>query len=70
MESQDVPMSVLKCHHIIPTLVQSSDSPVLSTSSTSSDPSTKSASYPVLVVPELTILAEAYPEHLNGPGRG
>ena len=64
MESQDVPTSTPKHCCIIPTLVWSS------TSFTSSDPSTKSPSYPVVVVPEFTILAEAYPEHLNRPGRG
>ena len=70
MESQDVPMSIPKCCHIVPALVHSSDFPVLATSSTSSDPSTRSASYPVVVVPELTIPAETYPEHLNRPGGG
>ena len=68
IESQDVPMSIPKHHHIVPTLVNLSDSPVPPMSSTPSDPSTRLASYPVVVVPELTILAEAYPEHLNRPG--
>ena len=70
MESQDVPMSIPKHHCIIPTVVHSFDSTVLSTSSTSSDLSTRLVSYPVVVVPELTILAKAYPEHINRPGRG
>ena len=67
-ESQDVPMSIPKHHDITPTLVQSSDSPMSFTNSTSSGPSTKSISYPVVVVPELTIPVEAYPECLNWPG--
>ena len=37
-------------------------------SSTSSGPSTKLVLYPSVVVPELTIPADAYPEHLNWPG--
>ena len=37
-------------------------------SSTFSGSSTKSVSYPVVVVPKLAIPAEAYPEHLNQPG--
>ena len=63
-------MSIPKHHCVVPILVHSSDSPVLSTSSTSSNPSTRSVSYLVVVVPELTRLAEAYPEHLNRPDRG
>ena len=70
MESQDIAISIPKHLHIISTLVHSSDSPVPSTNSTSSDLSTRSVSYPVVVVPELTILAEAYPECLNRPGGG
>ena len=70
MKSQDFPVSPPKHHCITPTLVQSSDSPMLLTSSTSSDPSTKSASYPIVVVPDLKIPVEAYPEHLNQPGGG
>ena len=69
-ESQDVPMSIPKCHHIIPTLVHSSDSPVPSTSSTSYEPSTRLVSYPAVVVPKLTIPAEAYPACLNRPVTG
>ena len=65
MESQDVPVSTPKHHCITPTPVQSSDFPMPFTSFTSSDPPTKSASYPAVVVPELTIPAEAYPEHVN-----
>ena len=67
MESQDVPMSTPKHHHIIPTPVPLSDFPMPFISSTS-DMSTKSALYHVVMVPELTIPAEAYPEHLNWPG--
>ena len=69
-EYQDVTVSTQKCHHIIPTPAQSSDSPMPFTGSTSSDPSSKSASYPVVVVPKLAIPAEAYSEHLNQPGGG
>ena len=69
-ENQDVPVSIPKFHRIVPILVCLSDSPVPSTSSTSSEPSTRSVSYPVVVVPELTIPAEAYLEHLNNSGRG
>ena len=70
MESQDVPMLTPKHCSITTTLVWSSDSPLPFTSSTSSDPSTKSASYPVIVVPELAIPVVAYPEHSNWPGGG
>ena len=68
MESQEATMSTPKCHHITPALVWSSDSPMPFTSSTSSDPSTKSTSYPVVVLPEFAIPAETYPKHLNQPG--
>ena len=50
-----------KRHHITTTLI----SPSVSTM-----PSTGSTSFPVVVVPELAIPAEAYPEHLNRPGGG
>ena len=63
-------MSTPKYHHITPTPVQSSDSPMSFTSSSSFDLSIKSASYPIVVVPEFAIPAEAYPEHLNWPGGG
>ena len=59
MESPDVLMSIPKWCFIIPTLVHSSGSPLPSTSSTSSNPFTRSVSYPHVVVPELAIPAEA-----------
>ena len=67
-ESQDVPISTQKHCHITPTLVQSSDSPMLFISSTSPGPFTNSVSYPVVEVSKLAIPMEAYPEHLNQPG--
>ena len=57
----DIPVLVSKCHYVSTTLISQSISTKLSTSST--------ASSPVGVVPELAIPAEAYPEHLNRPGR-
>ena len=69
-ESQDVPKSTPKHHHITPTAVQSSDSPMPSISSASSDPATKSISYQIILVPKLAIPVEAYPEHLNWPCGG
>ena len=50
--------------HITPTPVG-----LLSSISTSSS-STSSAKFPVIVVPELAIPAEAYPECINRPGGG
>ena len=70
MESQDVPMSTPKHHHFTLTLVWSSVSPMPFISSTSSGPFSKSVSYPGVVVPQLTIHAEAYPEHINWPEGG
>ena len=67
-ELQDVPDSIPKHCHITLTPVQSADFPMPSTSSTSSVPSSKSILYPVIVVPELAIPTETYPEHLNQPG--
>ena len=58
---QEAPQNVLKHHCIVPTLAPTLDVP--STSSTLS-------SYPIAVVPELTILTDAYPKHINSPGRG
>ena len=46
-----------KCHHITPILI----SPL---------PSTSSISLPVVVVPELAIPVEEYPEHINRPSGG
>ena len=57
----DIPAPVSKCH-ISTTLISSSVSAMPSGSST--------ASMPIVVVPELAIPADAYPEHLNRPGRG
>ena len=66
-ESQGVPVIALKCHCIILMPVTASASPQPSTSSSSSSLPSKSASYPVIVIPELAILVEAYPEHVNQP---
>ena len=63
MESQYVPMSTPKCHCITLTPVQSSDSHMPFISSTSSGSSSKSVSYPVIVVPKIGIPTEAHPEH-------
>ena len=58
----DIPAPVSKCHHVSTTLVSPSVSAKPSTSST--------ASFPNVVVPELVIPAEAYPEHVNRQGGG
>ena len=65
-DPQEVTPSVIipKCCQIAPTPIQSPKSPIPSSSPSLSGPSTKSASYPILVVPELTIPAEAHPEQL------
>ena len=52
--------------HIIMTLVKSSS--LLGTTSLSASPSV--STLPVVVVPELAISVEAYPEHINRSGRG
>ena len=63
-----------KYHHIIPTTLQSSESPPLSESLSSFNgppspgPSVKSTSYPTIVVPELAIPTEALPKQINQPG--
>ena len=57
-----------RASHIFPTLVPSNEIPT--TSSTSSDPSIRSTSCPIVVVPELAISAEVYPECINIPGGG
>ena len=69
-ESQDAPVSIPKHCHITPMPVLSSESPLPSTSSPSSGPTSKSVSEPIIVIPEHAIPAEAYPEHLNWPGGG
>ena len=63
-DPQEVTPSIIipKCCQIALTPIQSPESPIPSSSSSSSGPSTKSATYPILVVPELTIPAEAHPE--------
>ena len=66
-ESQDIPVMTPKYHHLTPMLVTSSASPLVSASSPSSSLPSKSASYPVIVIPELAIPVEAYPEHVNWP---
>ena len=58
----NIPVLVSKHHHISTTLISLSISTKLSTSSITS--------FPVLVVPELAIPAEAYPECLNRPDGG
>ena len=50
--------------------IQSPKSPILSSSSSSPGPSSKSPSYPTLVVPDLTKPAEAQPKRPNEPGGG
>ena len=69
---QEVAPSIVipKCHQIAPTSIQSPESPILSSSSSSPGPSSKSDTYPILVVPELAIPAEAQPEQLNQSGGG
>ena len=63
-DPQEVTPSIIipKCCWITPTSIQSSKSPILYSSSFSPGPSSKSATYPILVVPELTIPAEAQPK--------
>ena len=62
------PQEIPKCHHIMPTLIQPSESAPLPSSPPSPGPSSKSTSYPTLVVPELSIPTEAQPKWLNQPG--
>ena len=71
-EPQDVslPTPIQKHCWISPTPIWSSESPIPSSSSSSSDPSTKSVLYPIIMVPELTIPVEAYHEWLNQPSGG
>ena len=62
-DSQEMtpPSTVIPKHHrIAPTLIQSPKSP--SSISSAPNPSTKSATYPTLVVPELAIPVEAQPK--------
>ena len=56
--------------HIVLTSIQPSDSTSLPSSPPSPGPSNKSTSYPILIVPELAIPAEAQPKWLNQPGGG
>ena len=63
--SQDVPVITPKCCHLTLTLVTYSVSPLPYTSSSSSSLPSKSASYLVIVIPELAIPVETYPEHVN-----
>ena len=58
----------LKGHHLTPMPVTSSASPLPSTSASSSSLPSKSASYPVIVIPQLVIPVKAYPEQENQPG--
>ena len=69
-DPQDVSQPILIPEHcsIVATLVPSTQVP--STSSTFSDPSIRSTSCPIVVVPELAISAEVYPENINKPGGG
>ena len=55
---------------IVPISIQPSDSMSLPSSPPSPTPSNKPTSYPILIVPELTVPAEAQPEQLNQPGGG
>ena len=66
-DPQEVTPSIVipKCCWISLTPIQSPKSP-----KPSSGPSTKSATYPILVVPKLTIPAEAHPKQLNQLGGG
>ena len=67
-ESTDVPAP--KCHHITLVPVTSSVPPLPSPSSLSANVLTQPspmASYPVVVIPELAIPANSYPEHINQP---
>ena len=64
-DSQEMtpPSIVVQKHHLIVlTSFQSPESPILSSSSSSPGPSSKSATYPSLVVPKLAIPAEAQPK--------
>ena len=63
-DPQEVTPSIIspKCCQIALTPIPSPKSPIPSSSSSSPGPSTKSAIYPILVVPELHIPAEAQPK--------
>ena len=60
-ESQDVPVIAPRCCHLTPMLDNSSAPPLPSTISSSSSLPSKSASYTVVVIPELAIPVKAYP---------
>ena len=64
LDPQEVTPSIVIPKHcqIAPTPIQSPKSHIPSSSSSSSSPSTKSAPYPIVVVPELTIPAESHPK--------
>ena len=62
-QAPTVPKVLQHCW-ITPTLVESSSSTIASSLST------KAETLPIVVLPELLILAEAYPECLNRPGGG
>ena len=70
LDPQEVTPSIIipKHHWIALTSIQSPESPILSNSSSSPGPSIKSATYPILVFPNLTIPAEAQPKQLNQLG--
>ena len=61
-KASNASVPVSKCHHVATTLISPSVSTMPLTSSI--------ASFPVVVVPELVILAEVCPECLNRPGGG
>ena len=68
-ESTDVPAP--KCHCITLVPVTSSVPSLPFPSSSSADVSTQPssmASYPIVVIPELVILVESYPDCINQPG--
>ena len=72
-EPTDAPVTAPQCHHITLVPVTSSVLPLSSTSCSSSSMSTQPsplASYPVIVIPELAIPAETYPEWINQSSQG
>ena len=62
MKISNIPVPVSKYQSVTTTLMSPSTSATPSTSST--------VSIPIVVMPKLAILVDAYPEHLNRPGRG
>ena len=72
-ESTDAPVTVPKCCHITLVHLTSSILPLSSTSSSSSSMSAQPSqlpSYPLVVIPELALPANTYPEHINQPSGG